>query len=102
MLDWKTLTIFTHSSLLVIAESRRHGMRVGGRCDHLRDNTWPIHCSFLSISMQLECVGIVKQTKCTLFNIVCIQTMKLNNVTASVNFPFQNLVKVCVCFLHGF
>ena len=31
MLDWKTLTIFTHSSLLVIAESGRHGMRGGGR-----------------------------------------------------------------------
>ena len=34
-----------------------------------------------------------------IFIIVLIQTMKLKQCTASVNLPFQNLMKVCAVYM---
>ena len=81
MLAWKTFGhIYTHISLLVIAESGRHGTRGGGRCDHPHDNTCTAYSLKLSLNLYIAGMCWHCQTnKIHTFH-YCIQTMKLNNV----------------------
>ena len=94
MLDWKTLTIFTHSSLLVIAESRRHWMRGRGRCGLFIEAFTQSLCSWNVLALSN------KQN--AQFSLLYSFKQQIKYCTASVNFPFQNHVKVCVSCLHGF
>ena len=93
MLDWKTLTIFTHSSLLVIAESRRHGMRGGGRCG--------LFIEAFTQSLYSWNVLALSNKQNTHFSLL-YSNNEIKQCTASVNVSFQNLVKVCVGCVHGF
>ena len=93
------MAIFTHSSLLVIGFVTGEGMERGERVDV---NTHMItHDLFLEAFTQPLYSWNVLALKIHTFHYCLHSNNEIKQCTASVNLPFQNLVKVCASCLHG-